>query len=572
MKSLMRTTSRGIAAGLAGVLVASTAALVAAPAQAAPVTGDLKWNVSQQFVEHLFFSKMGPVLPQTPTGTLSGGVTHSAGDPSTGADDYFTFQATDAVTAADGTITTSFTGTVRGAFVARGAEQYAVSLTNPVVVRGADGAGAIKATVSGSVGTGTPTAAVEATVAEFSSSTTSGGVTSVTPDWEGVLTAGSPQAVALGIDASLPSAGKSFHPDFLGRLAPGTLAHFHNSSATAAQDHKRPGSFSFSTAEVLTPKITSTVLLQDREDGVSIAVNGTGFTAVTNPGDAGVYVALAPVGTVIDFADRGSLESMASVDYVTPNRFVGNDFTANLNAPTEKLEVGKDYAVFTWQAHTHSNATQDTTTPVTIDWSKFTVASKAALKVNRKATLKKNGKATVTLTGADTKPTGEVTFTTKAPGIAKTAKKTVKVSNGRAVLTLPKGKKGGRYTVTATYAGDALHLGAAKQTKRFVVKAAGKTTVKVTKKATTKRSGKARIVVKGKTTAGVAKARGKVKVTIKAPGKKTVKRTVKLKKNGKVAVNLPKAAKRGTYKISAKYVGNKNYTAAKKKTARYKAR
>ncbi|WP_110241687.1 Ig-like domain repeat protein [Nocardioides gilvus] len=578
MKSLLRTTTRGIAAGVAGVLVAGTAALVAAPAQAAPVTGDLQWNVSQQFVEHLFFSKMGP-MPAAPTGTVSGGATHTAGDLSTGADDFFTFSASDAVVAADGTVTTSFTGSVRGAFVAAGAEQYSVTVANPVVVLEADGDGAIRATVSGSVGTDTPTPAAEVTVARFTAATTADGVTSAVPNWEGVLAAGSAEATRLGItNPAHLTGGKSFHPDFLGALAPGTLAHFHNSSATAAQDHKRPGSFSFAADEVLVPTIAATVLLEDHEKGLSIKAEGSGFTAVTNPGDAGVYVALVKAGTTIDFSDRASMGAIPAVDYVVPGRFQGDRFVSVLNAPTEKLETGADYVIVTWQAHTHSNSTQDTTTPVTIDWSKFVagtpakVAAKAALQVTRKATLKKTGTATVILTGTTAKPTGDVTVTTKAPGLSGTAKKTVKISNGRAVVTLPRAKKGGRYTVTATYAGDTLHQGAAEQTKSFVVKAAAKSTVKVTRKATTKRAGKARITVTGKTTAGVAKARGKVKVTIQAPGKKVVKRTVKLAKSGKVVVKLPKAGKKGTYRITVKYVGDKNYTAAKKKSVRHKVR
>ena len=36
------------------------------------------------------------------------------------------------------------------------------------------------------------------------------------------------------------------------------------------------------------------------------------------------------------------------------------------------LKQGTAYSVYTWRAHSHSSTSQDTETPVTIDWSKLT--------------------------------------------------------------------------------------------------------------------------------------------------------------------------------------------------------
>ncbi|MGN0063220.1 MAG: HtaA domain-containing protein, partial [Nocardioides sp.] len=233
MKSLKSATGRGIAAGLAGVLVAGAATLLtSAPAQAAAAEGELRWGVSQQFVEHLYFSKMGPVLPTTPTGAVSNGAGHVAGDAATGADDVFTFPAA-TVTEAGGTTVAEYTGTVRGAFVVGGVEQYQVTISDPVVTSDASGNGSIEATVSASnIAAGPSPAAsttpTRVTVAEFAGGTSTEGTLSATPNWSGVLAPGSQTAVDLGIsDPARPVDGKSFAPEFLGALTSGVRAHFY---------------------------------------------------------------------------------------------------------------------------------------------------------------------------------------------------------------------------------------------------------------------------------------------------------------------------------------------------------
>ncbi|WP_104106044.1 HtaA domain-containing protein [Nocardioides sp. 616] len=472
MQSTKIASRRRLAAGVATVLVAGAAsALTGAPAQAAPATGELTWNISQQFVEHLYFSKAGPTLPTTPTGSASAGAAHHAGDPAVSTDDVFTFPASATTKAADGTVTTSYTGTVRGAFVNGGTEYYSVTVSDPVVVVSPTGQGEIRATVTGTDPSST-TPASQVTVADFTGASAVGASTSATPAWEGVLAAGSQQALDLGITTTTrPVDGKSFHPDFLGAVPSGVRAHFYYSTSG---DHKRPGSFT--AAATPTPTITSSVIAADPVNGLSIRAQGAGFSAVTNPGDAGVYVALAPADTVIDYGNRASMAAMTAVAYVMPSDFVGDTFSTVLNAPVEKLVPGTAYALFTWQAHTHSNSTQDTKTPVVIDWTQLQVATpvtpptapvpsvppvapgaKVDAKVRtslQKPTARKAGKLVVRIKGADATATGKVIAKLKTPGQKAKQLKAKLNAKGKAVVRLPKSKRG-QYQVVVQYRGDA---------------------------------------------------------------------------------------------------------------------
>ena len=354
MQSTLSAPRRRLAAGVAGAMIAglTTVTLVQTPgAQAAPATGELTWNVSEQFVNHLS------------TRTLSDGAIFDETAKT------FTFPATEMSVQADGTAVRSYDGTVKGAFVMGATEFYSVTITDPTVTVAPDGDGEITATVSAAnaaSGQG-PAASTEptlVTVAEFSGATAAGGTLTATPNWAGVLPAGSQTAIDLGItNPDRPVDGKSFHPEFLGAITSGVRAHFHY---TSSGDQKRPGDIA--ATATMTPSVTPTVTAADPTNGVTVKVEGTGFSAVTNPGDQGVYVALAPADTVIDFEDRDSTSTLAAVDWVMPSRFVGDTFITSLSAPIDKLVKDTEYAVFTWQAHTHSNTTQDTTTPVAIDW------------------------------------------------------------------------------------------------------------------------------------------------------------------------------------------------------------
>ena len=482
MLSLQSAPRRGLAAGLAGVLVAGAASvLAAAPAQAAPVVGELRWNVSEQFVNHLSVR------------TLADGATF---DSTT---QKFAFPAVSQTTAPDGTRTVVYDGSVTGGFMT----MYSVTISDPVVSVEADGDGRIQATVNSKGSNTDPdvsTAPTLVTVAEFSGANTTPTTLSVTPNWVNVLAPGSQTAIDLGItNPARPVEGKSFHPEFLGAIHSDIRPHFY---FTTSGEAKRPGDIG-ATMVTATPAVTAAVsaasdaavaggsvdynyapsipIVNAVANGVKIKVAGTGFNPTTNPGDAGIYVALAPSNTVINYADRASLATFPVVDYVTPARFSADTFATVLAAPTAKLVPGTSYSIFTWQAHTHSNATQDTKTPVAIDWTKLaapgtpeTPAVKAdaaiTLKIAKKPTRKKAGKARIAITGGDAVATGSVEFSIKTPG--KKAKKVTAELNAKGVATvkLPKAKKRGKYKVVITYAGDSNFNKAKRVVTKFKVR------------------------------------------------------------------------------------------------------
>ena len=72
-----------------------------------------------------------------------------------------------------------------------------------------------------------------------------------------------------------------------------------------------------------------------------------------------------------------AMSKFADAEYITAGKIVGGAFTTSLSATPDLLKSGTAYSVYTWQAHSHSNTSQDTETPVTIDWSKLAVAPPA---------------------------------------------------------------------------------------------------------------------------------------------------------------------------------------------------
>ncbi|GAB2885720.1 hypothetical protein [Nocardioides pacificus] len=457
MSTPTRLRSRLVAAGLSTVLATSVLALAGPAAQAAdPVAApSLTWSISQQFVDHLS------------TRALTGGASFDADAQ------VFSFPGEATSVAADGDVTYSYDGSVRGSFAMMGTEYYAVTIAEPQVTVEADGDGAVTAVVSATnaAAMGNPASSTEptrVTVAEFGGATTSAGGTSATLDWAGVLPAGSARASELGIAEGKPVDGQSFHPDFLGQLTPGVRAHFYASGA-GSDAKKGPGAVS----AVAVPTVTATVTAASQADGVTVGVRGVGFNPATNPGDNGVYVGLAPADTEIDFSDRESGTSpFAVVDWVMASRFTGSTFAASLVAPTEKLTPGTEYAVFTWQAHTHSSTTQDTVTPVTIDWSALQAPAKVrpalAVKVGKAPTTRAAGRAVVTVRGSEGAATGKVKVQVLRG--SKVVKRYAATLNraGKVTLRLPSGAKGPR-RLTVRYAGDASYT-AVGRTVRFRIK------------------------------------------------------------------------------------------------------
>ncbi|WP_193605528.1 HtaA domain-containing protein [Nocardioides dongkuii] len=433
------------ASGLA--LVAPAPALAAAPA-AAPV---LAWEISQQFDDHLSTH----VLADGATETTDGVITFPAG---VGSFDSGT-----------GAASIAYDGSVAGSFAMAGTTYYTVTVADPTVTVAADGAGVLTAVVSASNAAqgSNPAAATEpkrVTVSTFDAPdwTTGDGLGSITatPDWAGVLAADSPEAAALGIGAGKPVDGKSFHRDFLGQLTSGVRAHFYASGASS--DVKKAPASLTAQATQAPPAVEVTTVSASYADGLELSVAGTGFTAVTNPGDAGVYVGLAESGGIPDTGSQEGQSAFAAAAWVSPAQMPGGEFTAGLVAPTAKLDPTREYSVYTWQAHSHSNPTQDTETRIEVDWSQLAAPAPvktkptATVKVLTKPTPKKAGKVKVVLSGKAGAATGtvKVQVAKKSGKVVKT--RSAKLAKGKATVALPKLPKGS-YTVKATYAGSAAY-------------------------------------------------------------------------------------------------------------------
>lgn len=429
----------GALAGAGLALVPTTATADEAPA--------LTWEISPRFDDHLS------------THVLGGGATESE-------EGAVTFPDGVASAGADGSLTLSYQGSVSGSFAMAGTTFYTVTLADPQLTVDTAGEGSISAVVSASNAATAQGPAAETTparvpVVDFTVPEgwePADGLADVVPAWDSVLPAGSPGATALGIPEDRPVDGRSFTAEFLGQLTPGVRAHFYASGA-ASDATKQPSPFDAGTAAAAAPQVSVATVAASHRDGLTLRVDGTGFTPVTNPGDAGVYVGLAEAG---ELPDTGSMDTsaFAAVDWVTPARFTDGAWTSTLVAPTAALDPAKAYAVFTWQAHRHSNTTQDTQTPVAIDFSRLQppapgkATSRVVLKTQRTPTTTRAGRATVRVLtrGAAARATGPVRL------VLKKGSRTVRRASRPARPTnvawaLPRLARGG-YKVVAVYRGS----------------------------------------------------------------------------------------------------------------------
>jgi hypothetical protein len=539
---------RTLAGAMTTALAASTLALLPSSAQADPAPAAppaLSWKISQQFVDHLS------------TRTLTNGATFSA-------DTGFTFvDGTGFHDSGNGASSVAYRGSVKGAFAFGGNDLYSVTVADPVVTVDAAGEGTISALVSSTVtaqganpaGSTPPTRVVVTTFdAEAADWTTAGGTSTLggTPDWAGVLPADSTTATDLGIGAGKPVDGKSFAPTFLGAIVPGVRAHFYASGA-GSDTKKNPAAF---TARVGAPATTVTVTSATPSDGLTLGIAGSGFSRSTNPNDAGIYAGIAPSGGLPDVSTRDAMANFAAAVPVWSAE-IGTDgsFSTTLRVATEKLDPSKTYSLYTWRAHTHSTTSQDTETPVAIDFSALARTSSTPTIKAPATTHGRSGTVSVTVPATTgTAPTGTVTL---SGAVAQTAT----VSNGTATFALPKTLAAGSRTLTASYSGDANYAASAASTTLTVAKAGVKTSAKVTKRPTSKKKGKATITVKSSTS---GKPTGKVTVTFTKKGKST-KKVTKTLSNGKGTITVPKLAK-GTWTVYVKYSGSTSFakTATKK--------
>lgn len=429
-----------LAVALSGGLALGGLSLSASPASA-EVPSTLTWKVSDQFAGHLG------------THQLSGGATEDAAK-------VVTFPGGEGGVEADGSGTVSYDGSVAGSFAFGGTTYYSVTLAEPTVTVDADGNGTITAVVSAqnAAAQGNPAASTtpaRVTVAEFDSedgfvASGEGTTLTATPAWDNVMPAGGERALALGLPAGQPIGGKSWHPDIFDQLTPGVRPHFY---ATADNNTKAPAPFTATAPPAAAPAPSVQYqVVGSNKNGLQVKVDGAGFNATTNPGDAGVYVGIARAGGLPDTSEF-DLSAFAAADWVMPNQMPGGSFSKTLTAPITKLDPKRTYSIYTWQAHTHSNPSQDTETRVSIDFATLKVASATTASWAKKPTRKAKGKiaAKVKAKGLAVTPEGKVAVTLKQGKASKKANGTLKA--GKVTITLPKLAKG-TWKATVTYGGQ----------------------------------------------------------------------------------------------------------------------
>ena len=357
---------RVLATAVTAALAFAGVTAVAAPASAVETDtftgGTFSWSISQQIAEHM----------SVKTATEGASLEAASG--------VFTFvNGTGTHDAVTGATDISYEGTAYSSFVNGGTTFYSVTVTDPEVVIDAEGNGEIRADIAWTVTPSSAGSTEDVLVTTFTTgdgandSWTDGSTATLTdlPKWDGVIAPGSADATVAGItDATQPLNGQSFSKEFLLSIGSGIRAHFYSSARNgvpaAANVKKFPAEFT-STVETASPVVVPTVTAQSFAGGYVVSLAGDGFRPVTNPGDAGVYVGIAPAGGHPGF-ESADIAKFVVAGWVNAASIVDGKFTTSLTAPSAKLDPAVDYSLYTWQSHTHSNTTQDTETPLDIDF------------------------------------------------------------------------------------------------------------------------------------------------------------------------------------------------------------
>lgn len=392
-------------AALAALTLSTTglAGLAAQPASAAD-DATLSWGVSQYLNEHLETQSFTDGATESPDGvvTFTGGV--KTGD------------------------TTKYQGAASYSF--RGL--YSFTFSDLALTVDGEGNGTIAADVDWT--SPAPGAAEDIVLTTFSTTDDwADGALTGTPDWLGV-------APADAYGSGKPVNGASWAVDFVNALPSSINPTFYASGSNPASDAKKfPASFTATgIADQSGPTVAAVTSYEGRQ--LLVDVDGSGFTAVTQPGDQGVYVGLAPAGDFPDTADMNNPAIVGEV-WIQADQMADGTFSVRLDPENDELDPSQQYAVFTWQAHGHSNPSQDTQTPVEIIWSNLAGPTTLTAKVAKAPTTKKAGKLTAKVTGDDTAARGNVTVVLTKKG-EKTKRLTGKVVDGAAAVKLPKLAKG----------------------------------------------------------------------------------------------------------------------------------
>ena len=417
--------------------------VVPEPEPPAPLT--LDWAVSQEFADVFDHS-------------LAGGATETDG--------VITFpDGRGSHDEATGVTTVSYagsvTGSVRDPFLGV-STRYAVTLADPRVEVDADGTGTLTAVVSGETPSplsvllpvlpGPTTTPARVPVATFRVtaedwSTTDGVATlGTTPDWSTV--------------------GRAFPSAFLGQLTPESRDHFRAVGEDPAQDVKAPARLTATALHVPAPEPepepeecqplpaapSVEVSRLATTSGETYRVVGRGFRAESCPGDSGVYVGIAEGDVLPDVAERENTEQFLAVDWVSPSRIVDGGFTSTLSLPDGAPEGTA--SVFTWQAHTHSNTSQDTVTALPRAAAE-PAPTTTTLRVLKKPRAGERGAVRVLVTADGAPASGRVALTVRQSGRVETHRATLR-SGGKVKLRLDRASEG-RLVAIATYEGDEDH-------------------------------------------------------------------------------------------------------------------
>ena len=358
--------------------------------------------------------------------------------------------------------------------------------SDPVLTVGADGHGTVTATASGYAASMadpgvweqiTPTTV---TLADLSDVRLGVDGFTATPDYLGVAvtTTGTAQAAKTAANEGWWGSFPQSFVTFQERTGQSSYWYSSGGSRDAAKP-AAPLTVAYTSQERydLHPSVTATVA--GTATGAVVTVQGSEFSAVTNPGDAGVYVGIAPAGGLPDVSTPAAQSNFLTADWVTPARLADGTFTSTLTVDAAAVDRTKAYAVYTWQAHSHSNTSQDTQTPIDLvaalpavtpetptkpSVTPLAVTAPVAVvvptvsarlskkKVSAKVKAKKRAKVKVTVKApAVKKVTGKVKVVLKKKG-SKAKRLTAKVKNGKATLRAPKLARG-KYTVTVRYSG-----------------------------------------------------------------------------------------------------------------------
>lgn len=279
------------------------------------------------------------------------------------------------------------------------------------------------------------------------------------------------------------------------------------------------------------PTVTAGITASSFANGLSVAVSGDGFRGVTNTGDNGVYVGIAPSGGLPDVSSSAGAAAFAAAAYIPAATLTSGNgaFSTSLTAATASLDPTKSYSVYTWQAHTHSNTTQDTETKLSINWATlkqpdilFAVSAKKTVSgkpVTISATL---------LPGA----TGTVEFFDGSTSLG-----VVTVADAKATLTTS--FLVGAHKLTVKYSGDSTYKASTSVDKNITVTKTIPSSAKVTGTTFAKNTKPKLTVTVGKLTNG-AYASGTAAIKVNGKTVKTV--AINAKNKGVTKQTLPSAS------------------------------